>query len=102
MPLKTYAGEDSPQNAARIQGETYCRLHHQSAKNQSESPISPRPVDAPAPAGYSDPHKLLGWRSAGMMVESRGALIEAARMPRVTIAESLVVEVMAELVTQSA
>ena len=37
-----------------------------------------------------------------MVVEGRGALVETARVPRIAIVESLVVEVMAKLVTQGA
>jgi hypothetical protein len=65
-------------------------------------PIGPRPVDSPAPAGYLDPHQLLGWGSPAMVVEGRGAFVETARVPGIAIVKSLVVEVMTELVTQGA
>ena len=67
-----------------------------------EAAIRARPIDPPAAASHRRPDEALGGRSARMVVERRGALVEAARMPGVPEPEPLVVEMVAELVAQRA
>src|SRR5439155_23940343 len=69
---------------------------------QSAAAIRPRPVDPPTPARHWNPEQRLRRRSAGVVIECGGALVEAARVPRVPKREPLVIEVVAELMAEGA
>jgi hypothetical protein len=68
----------------------------------SDAAVRPRPVDPPARASHSDPEQALQGCSARVVVKRRSACIEATRVWRVTKPELLRVEVVAELVAESA
>ena len=57
------------------------------------------PVDAPAAASYGYPNESLLGRPSGMVIERRRSFIESPRVPG--IRESLKVQMMTKLVTQS-
>jgi len=65
-----------------------------------EHAVRTLPVDAPAMARYGQPNESLLRRPSGMVIERGRSFIESSRVPG--IRESLEVQVMAKLVTQSA
>ena len=57
------------------------------------------PINAPTPSGHRRPNQALLWGSARMVVKHGRALIEPARVPRISKPKLLKIEMMAELVT---
>ena len=66
------------------------------------SAISSGPVDPPTLTWLSHPEQGLHRSAACVVIERSSALVEAACMPRLTPREALAIEVMAELVAESA
>ena len=71
-------------------------------ENASVCGIGAGPVDAKAAPLYRGPDQVFGWRVARVVVESGSALVEAAGVPGIAELKAVKVEVMAELVAQSA
>ena len=66
------------------------------------SAIGSGPVDPPTLTWRSHPEQGLHRSAACVVIERSSALVEAACMPRLTPREALAIEVMAELVAESA
>src|SRR6266849_1282753 len=81
----------------RIDAREVCRKGR-----RSSAAIRARPVDPPPAAWHWRPEEPLLRGSACVVVEHGGALIETARVWRVSESESLVVEMVAEFVAQGA
>jgi hypothetical protein len=65
-------------------------------------PDSSAAVDAPPPASHWYPEELLQRRAPRVMVTRSGSLIQASCMPRIWKSELLEIEMMTELVAESA
>ena len=71
-------------------------------KRSGGGPIHARPINAPAAARHAHPAQAFYRRSTRVVVKRGGTFVEAARVRRVAEPEALAIEVMAELVAQSA
>jgi len=69
---------------------------------KSRSTIGSGPVDPPTLAGRAHPEQAFHRSAARVVVERSSTLVKAACMPRLTPPEALAVEVMAELMAESA
>ena len=73
-----------------------------SQASDSGAPIRLRPVNPPATARYWHPEELLQRCPLRVMVKYSGSFVEAASVPRIAELEQVVIEMMAEFVTQRA
>ena len=70
--------------------------------HRSATPIRPLPVYAPPPACHRHPDELLQRRPPRVVIDHARPFVETPRVPRVSKAELLEVEMVAELVAQGA
>ena len=106
MALQTIVGNHGHNRFAAFRtttlGVSLCPPGHPYFVEKLCSAIGSGPVDPPTLTWRSHPEQGLHRSAACVVIERSSALVEAACMPRLTPREALAIEVMAELVAESA